>query len=283
MKGGMRNMKKLIKYEILNSYKFIVTAALICSAVMIGQYLIFKVTGSNIRLNSVLALPTLAALTLWLIGRFNDELKYGEGILIYTTPNSRLKVFLSRLITSAIWVTAAVLMFAFINILTDYIPFIGVSSVNEEGMLTVSQINIIRLFSIGWNISYIMTFILLGMFASLITSSFTESNSVGLILGAATYIILFIAFHAVLMFLVTRFPLSYEIPLGFNAVTGSDMVYERGGYTFFGGNIGKYNGAIFSSSYNRVSLGIMGIVGSNLISLVLLSFTAVLMERRLEI
>jgi hypothetical protein len=276
-------MKKLIKYDILNSYKFIVTAALISSAVMIGQYLILKATGSNIRLNSVLALPTLAGLTVWLIGRFNDELKSGEGILIYITPNSKIKIFLSRLTTSAIWVTVAVLMFALINIITDYIPFLGVSSTDEKGMLTLSQISIIRLFSIGWNISYIMALVLLGMFASLITSSFIKSSSLSFILSAATYIILFIAFHAMLMFLITHFPLTYEVSSGFNAVPGVDMVYEHGGYTFFGGSIDSNYGAVFTSSYNRIRLGIMGIVGNNLISLILFSFIAVLMERRLEI
>jgi hypothetical protein len=274
-------MKKLLKYDILNSYRFVTIVMMIAILAFIIQLFLFQTTGKDIQLNAVLSLPALAGLTAWLIGRFNDEIRNSDGIMIYSTPNSKTKIIISRFITNLLWVTLMVLIFAMFNVFANYIPFVGVvHNADKSSYYSALQIVIIRLFSITWNITYVSCLIVLGMLATVISNMWFNGKSFGFILSAATYVIIFIVFHIILMLLISKFPIHYVLSEQYNYLKwGIDIGSEGSVYTFFGGT----GGSVFLATYNRAFLGIMALIINVFITGVSLIATMILMEKKVEV
>lgn len=288
-------MYKLLKYEVLNSYKYMIT---FISFILFGfgaQFYISIVKNNSVELGSVISLAVYAGFIAFSIFGINDSLKYKEGMMIFYVPEKKGKILLAKILTIIIYTMALVLIVSLLNIAVGHIPFIGSSYsrkeivVNSDIISSYSRVAIVdqlklvhkvllNVFYVLWSISYILALIITGILVSIISNGVIKKFKLNYIITVALYISMFFIFTTLMLKSINLIPLNY------NVTFINDSSIADGGSSFMSMN----NASVFKIDYNfngikNLSMGFSAIFFNFIWFTIIGTISCILFTKKVEI
>lgn len=273
-------MVNLLKYEFKSMRSYFSVFILVVTIAFLAQ---LTVKDKGFELGVLVTFPVLIGIFAVIVTGFYNEVVNGREQLIYQTPCSIYKILGAKLINAFIMVLLISLLINIFNMITGYVPFMGISGTLRRNRLPDSYKNIIRLFSVLWNSTIILALIALSNFVTAVRAAFFKNRWFGTAALVVIGIGLFYGFIWLAGTIMSTLPVNLVMDNGiclrFSSILNNVDFVNRSSSAFSIG-ISNSAAATFYEDDFKVVLGLTSIIANLVVTAIAYPVTAWIMKKK---
>lgn len=164
-------MRKLLKYQFLNSYKsFIAALSLIVIGYML-DYFWFYMKGNVVGLSYVTNIFAYCILIFYSIDSVVRLITKGHGMALYLVPIKKRKVFYSNILMFCIYLILLIIIILLQNLVIGHVPFIDNNIIkNAVQQIPLKSNIIINVFYFAWGLGCCLAIITTGVLIKIVVN-----------------------------------------------------------------------------------------------------------------